>query len=208
MHAYLITGTDNDVVDAKVAEIAKTTGSRVVEYELAKIQDVRDLEKFVKLSTAEPITILVKEVDQASIPALNAFLKSLEEPHEGISFILTAGNIHNVLPTVVSRCQVVKLKSVTQIDKSEERSVNNFLTAKPLEKLAFIEKIRHRDEAASFLQSFIAVCHKELIKNHEANTAKYINAAQKSLSAVQQNANVNLQLTAFVIRLSKINSIK
>ena len=41
---------------------------------------------------------------------MNALLKILEEPTEGIYAIFTTKNINRILPTIISRCQVIELK--------------------------------------------------------------------------------------------------
>ena len=44
----------------------------------------------------------------------NAFLKTLEEPNPHVTFILIAHNLQAVLPTIVSRCIVVRFKTLPQ----------------------------------------------------------------------------------------------
>ena len=68
-------------------------------------------------------TLIVHHVDHGSPAALNAFLKSLEEPSSNdVHFILTTDNVNQVLPTILSRCLVVNLsRSITEeIDLNEE----------------------------------------------------------------------------------------
>jgi len=48
--------------------------------------------------------------DQLGGAAANALLKTLEEPPEGVTFILIAHSLSSLLPTVLSRCQVVRFK--------------------------------------------------------------------------------------------------
>lgn len=45
--------------------------------------------------------------------ASNSILKFLEEPEDGIVAILVTDNIYNVLGTIVSRCQVINLNTVS-----------------------------------------------------------------------------------------------
>jgi hypothetical protein len=42
----------------------------------------------------------------------NALLKTIEEPPEGVVFILLARSVASVLPTIVSRCQVVPFRTI------------------------------------------------------------------------------------------------
>ena len=52
---------------------------------------------------------IVYDADRLTTQAQNAFLKNLEEPPKGTSFILTSGNPHTLLSTVISRCQFIPL---------------------------------------------------------------------------------------------------
>ncbi|MBR2522361.1 MAG: DNA polymerase III subunit delta' [Coriobacteriales bacterium] len=46
--------------------------------------------------------------------AANAFLKTLEEPHDDTSFILIASSRESVIPTIASRCQEISFPSASQ----------------------------------------------------------------------------------------------
>jgi len=52
---------------------------------------------------------IIHDADRITVQAQNAFLKNLEEPPKKTSFILTSGNPHTLLPTIISRCQFVPL---------------------------------------------------------------------------------------------------
>lgn len=55
---------------------------------------------------------IVDEADKMTVQAQNALLKTLEEPPVyGVIFLLTE-NINSLLPTILSRCVVLKLKNV------------------------------------------------------------------------------------------------
>ncbi|MFA5407540.1 MAG: hypothetical protein WC343_02085 [Bacilli bacterium] len=53
---------------------------------------------------------LIKDADQLNSQAANSILKFLEEPEENIIAILTTGDMRSILPTIISRCQVINLK--------------------------------------------------------------------------------------------------
>ncbi len=55
---------------------------------------------------------LVREVDRASAPAMNALLKTLEEPPPAVVIVLTSSHPERLLPTIISRCQVLPLRPV------------------------------------------------------------------------------------------------
>lgn len=73
------------------------------------------------------------EVHMFSTAAFNAFLKILEEPPQHVLFILATTELHKVLPTILSRCQVLRLKKpsleilskqIQSITKSEGKKIS------------------------------------------------------------------------------------
>ena len=52
---------------------------------------------------------IIKSADKMNIQTANSILKFLEEPIDEIIAILVVDNINLMLPTIISRCQVIKL---------------------------------------------------------------------------------------------------
>ena len=55
-----------------------------------------------------------------TLEAINSILKFLEEPEGEVYAFLTTNNINNVLPTIISRCQSLNLKSIDRKDIIDE----------------------------------------------------------------------------------------
>lgn len=53
---------------------------------------------------------IITEIERATLPAANALLKTLEEPAPRVVLLLTSNRRDLVLPTILSRCQVVNLR--------------------------------------------------------------------------------------------------
>lgn len=75
-----------------------------------KIEQGREIQKKVSFRHYEGKykVMILTGADVMTIAAANSMLKILEEPPERTIFILTAENGDNILPTVLSRCQVIK----------------------------------------------------------------------------------------------------
>ncbi|MFH1175696.1 MAG: AAA family ATPase [bacterium] len=75
----------------------------------AGIETIRQVRKRVSLSSQFGgfKVVLGFNIDKMSEESLNALLKSLEEPNEGVVFILTASSA--ILKTIESRCFLIKL---------------------------------------------------------------------------------------------------
>ena len=75
-------------------------------------EQVRDIVHDASLAPIEgPYKFyLVESADLFNDSAANAFLKTLEEPPGDVVFVLMAHSYEAVMPTIVSRCQVVRFK--------------------------------------------------------------------------------------------------
>lgn len=78
------------------------------------IEQIREIVSGVSLAPirAKGKVYILDRVDLLGVSAANAFLKTLEEPVEGVTFILLGRTREAVLPTIVSRCQVVPFRHI------------------------------------------------------------------------------------------------
>ncbi len=53
---------------------------------------------------------ILEEIENSSKEAMNSLLKMLEEPQKDVYAIFTTKNLNLVLPTIISRCQVLNLR--------------------------------------------------------------------------------------------------
>lgn len=203
MHAYLLTGNKQQEVDIKIDKLLRKLKVKRLEYPLIKIKDVRELNSFTKLSASSPTGILIKNVDSASTEALNAFLKNLEEPQKNIFYILTASSINNLPPTIVSRCQIIKIKGKKELDKKSEKEIGAFVKNNKARQLQKTSKIWNRQEAISFVENYILYTHSLLLKTDSGHLllGKNVRCANQTLNNLGANGNVQLQLTNFVLGL-------
>jgi len=85
-----------------------------------KVGQVRELQHEVSLTPYEAhyrVAILLR-FEEASTSAANALLKTLEEPPPQVKIILTAESAERLLPTIVSRCEVLRLRPLAVKDVS------------------------------------------------------------------------------------------
>jgi DNA polymerase-3 subunit gamma/tau len=141
------------------------------------IDDIRALRERISLAPAmgEYKVYIIDEVHMLTKEAATALLKTLEEPVDRVIFILATTELHKVLPTILSRCQIYRFKRASRDDlryrlqyilKKEKRSVNEeamdfiidrsdgcYRDAESLlgQMLTLHEKEVTRDELAEFL---------------------------------------------------------
>lgn len=80
-----------------------------------KIDRFRDLKQTLGFGAHEGQykIILIRDAEQMTPQAANSVLKMLEEPPPGWIFFLTASDASLLLPTLVSRCQQIRMKPFT-----------------------------------------------------------------------------------------------
>jgi len=80
-----------------------------------KIDAVRALQKTLALSPyiARYRIALLLNFEEASNSAANALLKTLEEPANPVVLMLTAESAEVLLPTIASRCEVIRLRPIS-----------------------------------------------------------------------------------------------
>ena len=89
--------------------------------ESIKIDQVRALQREAILFPYEGQyrVFILRRMDQASVEAANSLLKTLEEPPAHVVLILTAVQVEALPATVVSRCQRLDLRPITQRQVAE-----------------------------------------------------------------------------------------
>ena len=79
-----------------------------------KVEQVRDLQYGLHLAptNAKFRIALLLDFEAATDNAANALLKTLEEPPGKVIILITAESAESLLPTIVSRCEVIRLRPV------------------------------------------------------------------------------------------------
>jgi len=163
-----------------------------------------------------------------TIEAQNALLKTLEGPPAGGEnsiLILTVPQIDALLPTVVSRCQIIRLPSKSEITLTKEefesvfRLLSSVLQGGVGERLKFAARLgKNKEEVKMWLGEQIffwreillyklgvggRLCKKEFKFLTAAQIIKIIKNLEKTRSLIEQNVNPRLALEVFLLDLPK-----
>jgi DNA polymerase-3 subunit delta' len=86
-----------------------------------KVDQVRDLQRALSLAPYESAfrVALLLRFEEATEGAQNALLKTLEEPNPKVLLLVTADDPDNLLPTIVSRCELLRLRPM-KLDQLEK----------------------------------------------------------------------------------------
>lgn len=116
-------------------EAKPVTGKKTISRTIS-IEQIRALSDFIGISSHRGgrRVVLVYPADTMMADQSSALLKTLEEPPPSMVFILVSDNLDRMLPTIRSRCQLVRVAPPTQeqgVQFLKEKGVEN-----PVEELA------------------------------------------------------------------------
>lgn len=123
----------------------------LIERDILRIEDVRELS--AQATRKQDVrTILILRAHSILHEAQNALLKALEEPSEGVIYLLHIRTSYALIPTLVSRCQILHAGR----GMKEQEETNLFLSLSPIKRLAYISHAMESEghhEAYSLLHS-------------------------------------------------------
>ena len=200
MHAYLIITKDEEEAEKKIDSLTTSLRLKRFDASINKIDDVRALSSFSKLGQGKPLGIVLRKIDNASLEALNAFLKNLEEPQENINYILTSEST-DIPDTIISRCKIIKVTQNARYHGAKEL-IKNLISNDLSFKMNFVDEVKSKDEAEDCAQKLISGAHSLLIAGWKpSKMAKIVKSANRFRNAIRANGNIQLQLLNFLIEL-------
>lgn len=177
------------------------------------IEDIRQLQKELSLKpySHQIKAAFIPRAENLTVEAQNALLKTLEEPPEKTAIILSAPDSGWLLPTVVSRCQIVQLSLKPQIimpEKEEKELValwSKFNTVGVGERWQILEKLnlfQDRQKAIEWIDKIIFITRKLMVDGIDSskapdysNTQLLNNLKSLNLTKSRLEANTNIRLT-------------
>ena len=142
---------------------------------------------------------IIKRAQKMNAEASNAILKVLEEPTVSLFFVLLAADTESVLPTIASRCAILRFAE-TELPgwKEENREIlKKIFREEIFEKFDRIEKIsKDKNEMLAILKDWemiIAGSLRKLVSQNEtdAKTRKIADLADKIREAINRLERTN-----------------
>jgi len=161
---------------------------------------------------AEYRIVLINGVDQIREDAASVFLKTLEEPNKRNIFFLLAENIFQVLPTIKSRCQVLKFYSFSrekelqaEMDPKFQKAFSGLKKMNLIEKFNLVKNLPEEEELV-FLETGMVFFKKKFKERDFSDYSKEeiikILKNFKKIHFLLQKTNVNPRLALEVLLLN------
>jgi hypothetical protein len=175
MHAYLITGADiverQKNILGRIAELkihpSDCTYCRS-ETERIGIAEVRSFSKRLLFAPNQSrfVAGIIFEAHRLTIEAQNALLKLLEEPPPRALIYCETYQKDKLLPTIVSRCQEIRLRIQAEKDTAgTEQTVLNLIQSSIGQRLVFLESVtKERDTAKTWTLAAISNLRTHLLR--------------------------------------------
>jgi len=118
--------TASEIEDIKKETLAKSENPyhkiELIRANQIRISQIRSLKKKLSLSNSSNFGrrfVIISEADKMGTEAANAFLKTLEEPYQNVTIILTTSRADSLLPTIQSRCQNIRISPIEDDDVAQ-----------------------------------------------------------------------------------------
>ena len=133
--------------------------------------------------------VVLEDAANLTIEAQNALLKTIEELPKHALFILGADSDAKLLPTAVSRCQIVRVQGTGYRVQPEDytEDIKKLLSASIEERFEYIEKLKDRKEFLHFLIRYFHQNLRSHLKGEELDFLKELLEAEKWAA---QNVNI------------------
>jgi len=160
---------------------------------------VRTLKKFLsqKPFNHNSKVVLIPEAENLNPESQNALLKTLEEPGVDNYIILTTTNISKLLPTIISRCQKIKISS----DTIKNDTLLWPITGNVKKDLTFATTITtDKTEIKALLQAQLESYQQLLAKSPTTVTAKIIKKLIAAIDLINSNVDPKSALDYFFLK--------
>lgn len=154
------------------------------------IEQARKIKEHFSLKpySAKGRAVVLEEAGDLTPEAQNALLKIIEELPVDANFFLGVSALAQILPTVISRCEVISLEEATSKNRDTLfPQVEKLLESSLEERFQYIEKLKEKEEFLHVLTSYFH-------QNLKPNSPERIEFLKALLQAEQwANQNVNLR---------------
>lgn len=216
--SYIISSIDDNFIKQKITELSKELKVNLNsadflqifpddEKESIGIEKTRALKKWmtIKPYNGKHKICVIFNAQMLTIEAQNSILKELEEPNPGCFTVLSSNNHNLLLPTVLSRCELIQ-----DLSNYQEISGENILKLSKIEQFKYIEsiltikdKIVRNESIKKFLKDLLLDLERDLLSDKNNLTIrKNIELAEQTYKMITSNTSKRLALENLIINLN------
>lgn len=192
MHAYIVTGDHPDRWTLKtLAEYSVSPHDIITITPDPTSIGVETTRTIINRLVIHPVAgkrhaVVIRDAHTMTTEAQNAFLKTLEEPPGDALIMLETSEPEVLLPTILSRCQLVNLGAAaayTDEQRSEcMRTITSLLESSVGKRLQIIDTLtKTRGDALTFVNLAITALHPKLGSNEVTKLLRSLLAARTHL---------------------------
>lgn len=154
--------------------------------------------------------VVLEDASALTHEAQNALLKTLEEPPKDAILLLAAPSDAKLLPTILSRCQIVRVQGLGDRVQKENyiEDIEKLLKASIEDRFEYIEKLKDREE---FLYAMVSYFHHSLTdstheRRHLAKLNQFLRELLQAEEWQKQNVNIRGILEHLMLVMPKLES--
>jgi len=170
------------------------------------IQKIKTLTKFLshKPYQNDQKIVFIPQADQLTLPAQNALLKTLEEPPAHSLIILVSPHQNQLLPTIISRCEIHRLIPDSSLNSqfiTLQKNIYSTIASQSIgQKINFISQYSASKIAAlEFCQNQLKYLRFLMLTKNQFVLLPTIKALTQTISRLNQNLNPKLVLENLIL---------
>ena len=209
--AYLFSGPAGESKNETVTGLLERLGCREVDRlrivpdgASIRIEQIRELPKLTRFGpTLSPrLVVVIESADKMTDQAAAAFLKTLEEPHEKVTFILLVEREDQLPATILSRCQRIRFGEDNKIWQRQPelapwyaalQGIGRLSVPQTFDLSAKLEKEKERIEELLYELVFFS--------QHELRDIKLVRILLETIKTIKRKASLKLALDVGCLKL-------
>jgi DNA polymerase III gamma/tau subunit len=167
------------------------------------IEHIREIQDYIKYGPlkARHLIVVIKNLHFLADKAAHAFLKTLEEPPEGVIFLLSTNNLAAVLGTIRSRCQIFDFPGVANDVVENQLTYAAFLQLDQMARMDYAAVLSaEKEQAKLVLLSWLTEITQNL-SQYKVQKRENIKKIIANIEQMQYNLNLRLHLESLFMQL-------
>ena len=216
--SYILSSIDDNFINLKITELSKELEVNPISADFMQIipddekqsigiEKMRALKKWmtIKPYNGENKIAVIINAQMLTIEAQNSILKELEEPNTGCFTVLSTNNHNLLLPTVLSRCELIQ-----DFSNFQDISGENILKLSKVEQFKYIEsiltikdKVVRNERIKKVIKDLLLDLERDLLSDKNNLTIrKNIELAEQTYKMITSNTSKRLALENLIINLN------